>query len=114
LKMTLIVLRDGYPGGNNCPVVLPYPGGCDDNHNGALDLAGGTALYLAGVQYAPSDNSSIAGSSDGQGYAGQIWAWTLKYAGTTTLNQEGANVEGPGNIRIDTACSPGVSPSCYP
>jgi hypothetical protein len=73
LKMTLIVLRDGYPGGNNCPWYFPYPGGCDDNHNGALDLAGGTALYLAGVQYAPSDNLVNCRFERRPGYAGQIW-----------------------------------------
>ncbi len=107
LKMTLIVIWDPA-----CPVVLPYPPSCHDNQNKALDLAGGTALYLGGVQYAPSDNSVITGSSDGNGYAGQIWAWTLTYSGGTTLNQEGLHSDGPGTIRIDTACSPGDDTGC--
>lgn len=106
VKMTVIVQKDPA-----CPVTLPYPL-CNDNQNTAITLAGGTALYLAGVQYAPSDNSTITGSSDGAGYVGQVWAWTLTYSGGTTINQEGLGTDGPGRIRIDTACSP--STPCNP
>lgn len=103
LKMTVIVQRD-----TNCVVALPYNTACNDNHNETLDLAGSAALYLAGVQYAPSDNSKISGGSNGTGYVGQIIAWTLFYTGSTAINQEGYSVESPGIMRIDTACSPGT------
>lgn len=103
LKITVIVQKDP-----NCQVALPYNAACDDNSNKTIDLAGGTALYLAGVQYAPSDNAKISGNSSGVGYIGQIWAWTLYYNGNnTTLTQEGQQADKPGIMRIDTACSPG-------
>ena len=34
-----------------------------ENKNKSIDLSGGTGLYLAGVQYAPTDNITIAGNS---------------------------------------------------
>lgn len=105
IKITLYVQPDPA-----CPVVLPYPTGCHDNgtnKNAALDLAGGAGIYLGGVQYAPSDNSVITGNGSSAGYIGQIWAWTLTYNGNNTvINQEGFGPDGPGRIRIDTACSP--------
>jgi Flp pilus assembly protein TadG len=109
VKMTLIVQWDPA-----CPVQLPYPGACHDNPtasgNYTTDLAGGGGIYLAGVQYMPSDNVTITGNSSSEGYVGQIWAWTLNYKGNdTVINQEGFSSEGPGILRIDTACSPGES-----
>ncbi|MDP2325644.1 MAG: hypothetical protein Q8N51_16685, partial [Gammaproteobacteria bacterium] len=110
LKITVIVQKDP-----NCQVALPYNTGCSDLANKTIDLAGGTALYLAGVQYAPSDNTVISGNSSGVGYVGQIWAWTLYYNGNnTTLTQEGTQVDKPGIVRLDTACSPGEPQAlCY-
>lgn len=103
LKITLIVQRD-----SNCEVKLPYNTGCGDLSNKTIKLTGGTAMYLAGVQYAPSDNVTVTGNSSGDGYIGQIWGWTLDYKGNNTvINQEGLQPDGPGIMRIDTACSPG-------
>jgi Flp pilus assembly protein TadG len=102
LKITIAVQRD-----DACKVIEPYPDPCNDTENLALSLAGGTAIYLGGVQYAPSDNSAISGSSDGQGYVGQVWAWTLTYSGGTKINQEGAGATNAGVLRLDGACAAG-------
>jgi hypothetical protein len=105
VPLTLIVPKDP-----NCNVVLPYPTSCDDNHNDTIDLAGGSALYLAGVQYAPSDNVTVAGGSAGVGYVGQIISWTMKYTGGSAINQDFAGSERPGTLRIDAACTaPGTT-----
>lgn len=101
VKMTLMVTRDG-----NCKVVEPYPTACADLSNDAIKIAGDSNLYLAGVQFMPTDNSSIS-SSASTGYVGQIWAWTLKYSGGVTIRQEGSSGMGAGVMRLDTACSPG-------
>ena len=104
IKMSLMVTRDA-----GCPVATPYPTStCDDTHNDTISVQGNSALYLAGVQFMPSDNAVIQ-SSAATGYVGQIWAWTLKYDGGVLLTQEGLAAEGPGRIRIDTACSPGAA-----
>jgi Flp pilus assembly protein TadG len=109
--MTVIVPPDA-----NCPVSLPLAASCtntEENQNKAIDLSGGSALYLAGVQYAPSDNVSIAGNTATGGYVGQVWAWTLVYTGGSTINQEGADAGGPGTLRLDAACTaPGTN--CTP
>jgi hypothetical protein len=101
LKMSLMVTRDP-----NCTVSTPYPVGCDDSHNDAIKVTGKSVLYLAGVQFMPTDNSSI-NSSSSTGFVGQVWAWTLKYDGGVSVTQEGSNSTGPGNMRIQTPCSPG-------
>jgi hypothetical protein len=116
LKMTVIVQPNPA-----CPVVLPYPTACHDPGSGGgsasnqtIDLAGGAGIYLGGVQYAPSDNMTITGNSSSAVYVGQVWSWTIYYKGNNTvINQEGSSSDGPGNIRIDTACSPSL-PVCYP
>ena len=102
-KLTLMVTRDGA-----CTPVTPYPSCPNDGANDTIKIAGNSVLYLAGVQFMPSDNVSI-NSSAATGYIGQIWAWTLKYSGGVVLNQEGAASDDAGIVRIDTACSPGVS-----
>jgi hypothetical protein len=101
IKMSLIVTKDG-----NCTVTFPYPGSCSDTSNDAIKISGNSDIYLAGVQYMATDNSSI-NSSASTGYIGQIWAWTLKYSGGVAVNQEGSSAEATGVMRIDTACSPG-------
>ena len=106
VKMTLMVTRDP-----NCLVVEPYPTACADLSNDAIKITGDSDIYLAGVQFMPSDNSSI-NSSATTGYVGQIWAWTLKYSGGVTIKQEGSATTGPGVMRLDTACSPGTA--CTP
>jgi hypothetical protein len=108
IKMTVMVTRDP-----TCLVTDPYPTACVDtgSTNHVVNMTGSSDLYLAGVQFMPSDNATI-NSSGATGYVGQIWAWTIHYSGGTTLNQEGSSQEGPGKIRIDTACSPGATGTC--
>lgn len=109
--MTVIVPPDA-----RCPVVFPYPSSCSnsvENQNKAIDLSGGSGLYLAGVQYAPSDNVSIAGNTSTGGYIGQVWAWTLFYTGNSDVNQEGSQSTEPGTIRLDAACTAPGTP-CVP
>jgi hypothetical protein len=104
------------PPDTNCPVVYPMPLACDNNEenkNDAIDLSGGSGVYLAGVQYAPSDNVSIAGNSATGGYVGQVWAWTLQYTGNSQINQEGDQTQGPGVLRLDAACTAPGTP-CIP
>jgi Flp pilus assembly protein TadG len=110
--MTLIVVRD--PG---CVVQQPYPSGCNDgvsggsNQNLTLKLPGGGALFVAGVQYAPSDNVKVAGNATGTGTVGEIISWTLEYD-SGFLNQESAASNDIGVLRLDRACSP--SEICNP
>jgi hypothetical protein len=109
--MTLIVPPD-----SRCPVVFPYPASCSnavENTNISIDLSGGSGLYLAGVQYAPSDNVTIAGNTTTGGYVGQVWAWTLRYTGGSVINQEGSPSAEPGTIRLDAACTAPGTP-CVP
>jgi Flp pilus assembly protein TadG len=109
--MTVIV-----PADLNCPVQYPMPASCsnvEENRNIAIDLSGGTSLYLAGVQYAPTDNVTVAGNASTGGYIGQVWAWTLKYAGNSAINQEGDASQGPGTLRLDAACTAPGTP-CIP
>lgn len=105
LSITMLVTKDP-----NCLPVQPYPTSCNDTGNNALNMAGGGALYLAGVQYAPTDNVKISGGSSGEGKAGRIISWTVSYAGGAKINQTYPGVsEGPGTIRLDAACTGGGS-----
>jgi Flp pilus assembly protein TadG len=99
--MTLMVVRD-----NNCRVVQPYPNSCNDAGNNTLKLPGGGAMFVAGVQYAPSDNVKVAGNAAGTGTVGEIIAWTIEYD-SGFLNQESAASNDTGVLRLDRACSPG-------
>ena len=95
--ITLLVNKD-----SNCLPVPAYPGqeaaACNDNNNRTLNLAGGGSLAVEGVQYAPTDNVKITGGATGVGQVGQIWAWTLFYAGGTEVNQQGAGKPRPGHF----------------
>jgi len=92
---------------------LIEPADCRDGRNQTISISGGGQLYLDGVQYAPTDNVFLSGSSDGKGTVGQIIAWTLTYTGGTTINQEGAGSERPGTLRLDEACTAPGTP-CNP
>jgi hypothetical protein len=109
--MSVIVERD-----TRCPVVYPFPSSCGnvvENANKAIDLAGNTDLYLAGVQYAPTDNMTLSGNTTNGGYVGQVWAWTITYTGGSLVLQEGDQEAGPGVLRLDAACTaPGTN--CIP
>lgn len=89
------------------PTAPPFqePAACDANENTTVTVAGGGGLVLEGVQYMPTDNAVITGSSTSNGRVGQIVAWTLKYSGGTQINQEGAAQQGPGVLRLDAACT---------
>jgi hypothetical protein len=101
LVITLMVTKDP-----NCRPVLPYPSTCNDNGNRALSMAGGGSLYLAGVQYAPTDNVTFSGGSAGIGNAGRIIAWTVTYSGGTKIGQQyPGEREGNGILRLDAACT---------
>ena len=81
--------------------------------NKAIDLSGGSGIYLAGVQFAVSDGISIAGNSSSGGYVGQIIAWTVLYTGGSVITQEGPGGPNIGILRLDAACTvPGVA--CSP
>jgi hypothetical protein len=117
--MTILVRKDtnGPGGSQECvvPTSAPFvePSGCQDGKNQTISISGGGQLDLEGVQYAPTDNAAIAGSSDGNGTVGQIISWTLTYSGSTTLNQEGTGTQGPGILRLDAACTAPGTP-CNP
>jgi Flp pilus assembly protein TadG len=109
--MTVIVPPD-----TNCPVIYPVVATCsnsEENNNISIDLSGGSGLYLAGVQYAPTDNISVAGNTATGGYVGQVWAWTLVYTGGSQINQQGDQNTGPGTLRLDAACTAPGTP-CIP
>jgi Flp pilus assembly protein TadG len=109
--MSLIVRKDPA-----CVVAPVDPPGCNETADNSLNVAGGGNLYLAGVQYAPTDNVSISGGATGTGYVGEIIAWTLKYTGGTVITQEFASNVPLGVLRLDQACS-GTdvrNPVCYP
>jgi hypothetical protein len=103
LKLTIMVAKDP-----NCVPQRPYPSTCADNANKTLSMSGGGKLYLAGVQYAPTDHVSIGGGAAGLGHAGRIVAWTIKYHGGVNIEQAYPGVSaGNGVIRLDAACSGG-------
>jgi Putative Flp pilus-assembly TadE/G-like len=118
ILMTLLVKKDtDGPGGTPGCYVPAYPDRepdtCNATNNRTLNLAGGGSLDVEGVQYAPTDNIEIHGGATGIGRVGQIWAWTLFYSGGTQINQQGAGSNGPGVLRLDSACTAPGTP-CNP
>ena len=79
-----------------------------------MDLSGGSAIYLAGVQYGATDNMSIAGNSTSGGYIGQIVAWTVFYTGGSEIRQEGPSGPQPGILRLDASCTAPGTPCVSP
>ena len=109
--MTLLVQPD-----DSCLVdPFPYdePSNTCSNRQPQISLPGGGHLALAGVQYAPTDNTTVTGSSPQQGILGQIISWTITFNGGSTLNLEAFIVDDLGVLRLDPACSPTV-PTCNP
>jgi hypothetical protein len=103
--MTLMVVPDPL-----ClPVVpqetVPCRGTEVDRHT--LTLDGGGNIFLAGVQYAPTDNVKLTGNSGQFADVGAVWAWTIEFKGGTTYKIQTANPELLGVLRLDRACSPG-------
>jgi len=77
------------------------------NDRQTLKLTGGGNIFLAGVQYAPTDNVVLKGNSGQEAEVGAMWAWTLTFDGGTTYRIRVANPELLGVLRLDAACSPG-------
>lgn len=98
--MTLMVVPDP-----TCYVAAEEPSGCIASKNKTLSLPGGGELWVAGVQYAPTDNVVITGNSASEGVVGQIVAWTITF-NSSRLNLEAAASETNGVLRLDRACSP--------
>jgi hypothetical protein len=103
LPMTLIVVPDP-----SCTVQTPPSAACDENHNKTLQLPGSGELYVAGVQYAPSDNVTVTGESQSTGILGQVISWTITF-NSSFLNLEAAVFQTNGVLRLDPACSPAVN-----
>jgi Putative Flp pilus-assembly TadE/G-like len=106
---TLIVA----PKDSKCIVGTTESNGCNDNGNNSIKLPGGGSLFVAGVQYGPSDNMFVGGGSGGIGYLGQIVAWTVHYTGGSAVKEVYAGGLGNGVLRLDAACS-GPNTVCNP
>jgi hypothetical protein len=106
--LTVMVVPDP-----TCEVVSPPPSACNENDNKTLNLTGGGNIYLAGVQYAPSDNANLKGGSGQESDVGAFWAWTMTFDGGTTFNLTSRIPQSAGVLRIDPACSPSVA-TCNP
>ena len=92
----------------NCQVVEPEPSACNDNHNLTLKLTGGGNIFLAGVQYAPSDNAQFSGNTGQTSEVGQLITWTLTF-NSSVFDIHAWVVDLNGVLRIDPACSPTVN-----
>ncbi len=106
--MTLMVVPDPA-----CYVAVQEPSNTCTTHNHTLILPGGGSIFVAGVQYAPSDNSVVTGGSGSGGILGQIISWTIRFTGASGLNLEAAVADNNGVLRLDPACSPTVT-TCNP
>jgi hypothetical protein len=104
--MSILVRPDG-----NCQVVDPEPPGCIDNQNNTMKLTGGGNIFLAGIQYAPSDNAEFKGNTGQTAEVGQLITWTLKFD-SSVFNITAAIAQTNGVLRLDPACSPTVA--CTP
>jgi hypothetical protein len=108
ILMTLIVVPD-----SRClPISSPPPSACDESNNKTLNLPGGGALFVVGVQYAPTDNVFVKGNSTSTGTLGQVISWTIEF-NSSFLNLEAAFTDADGVLRLDLACSPTVT-TCNP
>lgn len=102
--LTVMVVPD--PG---CTVGIVEPATCDGNHNKTVSLTGGGNIFLAGVQYAPSDNSVLKGNSGQKAEIGAFWSWTVTFNGGTEFRMAAALPDFTGVLRLDPACSPTVN-----
>jgi putative Flp pilus-assembly TadE/G-like protein len=85
------------------------PSNSCSNRSPQLKLPGGGALAVAGVQYAPTDNTKVTGNSPQTGVLGQIISWTIEFKGSSTLSLEAVIGSTSGILRLDPACSPTVN-----
>jgi hypothetical protein len=91
------------------PFPLSEPSNSCSNRQPQLKLPGGGALALAGIQYAPTDNTQVTGNSPQTGVLGQIISWTIVFSGSSTLSLEAVVGDTTGILRLDAACSPTVN-----
>jgi hypothetical protein len=102
--LTLMVVPD--------PICLPVvpiePTACKltQTSRQTLTLTGGGNIFLAGVQYAPTDNVTLKGNSGQESSVGAVWAWTVTF-NSSVFNIRTANPELLGVLRLDRGCSPG-------
>jgi putative Flp pilus-assembly TadE/G-like protein len=101
IPITVLVQHD--PG---CTVVDYDPTACDENQNQTLKLTGGGNIFLAGVQYAPTDNVVLKGNASQGAEVGAMWSWTLQFTGGTVYKIQASNPQMIGNLRLVRACSP--------
>ena len=77
--LTLIVEPDR----TNClPIADPESTACKGTENDRKTLeklTGGGNIFLAGVQYAPTDNVDLKGNSGQASDVGAMWAWTITF-----------------------------------
>jgi hypothetical protein len=104
ILLTVMVEQDP-----NCTVGLVEPVTCNDNKNQTIRLTGGGNIFLAGVQFAPSDNAQLTGNSGQRADIGAFWAWTIQFSGGTEFNLSGSDSAAAGVLRLDPACSPTVN-----
>jgi hypothetical protein len=91
------------------PIVAIETAACKatENDRKTLTLDGGGNIYLAGVQYAPTDNVKLAGNAGQTAEVGAIWSWTIEFKGGTIYKIRTANPQLEGVLRLDRGCSPG-------
>jgi hypothetical protein len=87
----------------------PAPPNCKESENKTVSLTGGGNIFLAGVQYAPSDNAALTGNSGQKSEIGAFWSWTVSFTGGTQFNLASSIPERAGVLRLDPACSPSVT-----
>ena len=114
--MTILVEPDQNFGCLSAPFPSEEPDNRCTNRQPQIKLPGGGKLWVAGVQYAPTDNTQVTGSSPQEGVLGQIISWTITFSGNSTLNLQAFNLDELGVLRLDTACSPTRDrpPDCNP
>jgi hypothetical protein len=101
IPITVLVTPDP-----NCPVIGYDSTVCNENQNKTLKLTGGGNIFLAGVQYAPTDNVEMKGNASQGAEVGAMWAWTLKFTGGSVYRIQASNPQMIGNLRLVRACSP--------
>ena len=109
ILMSLLVEKDPI-----CVVQATEPSNTCTTSNGTIRLPGNGNLWVAGIQYAPTDNVIVRGNGSGStGVLGQVISWTIEFSGGASLNLEAAIADDNGVLRLDPACSPGVA-TCMP
>jgi hypothetical protein len=69
------------------PACDPLAVACNDNTaSDVFVMAGGAGMDIRGIIYGPTDKMTISGNNAHHG-SGEIWAWTLTYAGNSVLDQ---------------------------